>query len=72
MFSNLSAPEKRRLRGIITMSVMAVAAFILGRVHKTIVLGQSPEETEVYFDLGLGKAEPYNRMVSQVKEPAMV
>lgn len=29
MFTNLSAPEKRRLRGIITMSVLAVASFVL-------------------------------------------
>lgn len=29
MFTNLSAPEKRRLRGIITMSVLALASFLL-------------------------------------------
>lgn len=51
---------------------MAVAAFILGRVQKTIVLDQRPEETEIYFDLGLGKSEPYNRMVSNVSEPVTV
>lgn len=70
----LSCQERSKLEGgtQLLATNMAVAAFILGRVHKTIVLGQSPEETEVYFDLGLGKAEPYNRMVSQVKDPAMV
>lgn len=41
---------------------MAVAAFILGRIHKTIVNKQNPEESEIYFDLGIGKSEPYNRM----------
>lgn len=41
---------------------MAVASFILGRVHKTIVNKQNPEESEIYFDLGVGKSEPYNRM----------
>jgi hypothetical protein len=41
---------------------MAVASFILGRVHKTIVNKQNPEESEIYFDLGIGKSEPYNRM----------
>jgi len=40
---------------------MAVAANLLGRVQKTIVNNQSPEETEIYFDLGLGKSEPYDR-----------
>jgi len=40
---------------------MAVAAFILGRVQKTIVNNQISEETEIFFDLGLGKSEPYNR-----------
>jgi hypothetical protein len=45
---------------------MAVAAFILGRIQKTIVSDQSPEETEIYFDLGLGMSQPYNRMVEQL------
>jgi len=45
---------------------MAVAALILGRVHKTIVNKQNPEESEIYFDLGLGKSEPYNRMTQPV------
>ena len=47
---------------------MAVAAFILGRIHKTIVNNQNPEETEIYFDLGVGKSEPYNRMVQQTPQ----
>jgi molybdopterin/thiamine biosynthesis adenylyltransferase len=42
---------------------MAVAAFILGRIQHTIVSDQSPEQSEIYFDLGLGMAQPYNRMV---------
>ena len=48
---------------------MAVAAFILGRIHKTIVNNQNPEESEIYFDLGVGKSEPYNRMVQLVPLP---
>ena len=47
---------------------MAVASFILGRIHKTIVNNQNPEETEIYFDLGVGKSEPYNRMVQQTPQ----
>jgi molybdopterin/thiamine biosynthesis adenylyltransferase len=45
---------------------MAVASFILGRIHKTIVNKQNPEESEIYFDLGIGKSEPYNRMTQTV------
>jgi molybdopterin/thiamine biosynthesis adenylyltransferase len=68
----LSCQERSQLEGgtQLLATNMAVAAFILGRVHRTIVLDQSPEETEVYFDLGLGRSEPYNRMVSQVSELA--
>jgi hypothetical protein len=40
---------------------MAVAAFLLGRVQKIIVENQHPTESEIYFDLGVGKAEPYDR-----------
>jgi hypothetical protein len=45
---------------------MAVAAFIRGRVQKTIVSNQSPDEAEIYFDLGIGKAESYDRRPSLV------
>ena len=41
---------------------MAVASYLLGRVQHIIVSQQSPEQTEIYFDLGVGKSEPYNRM----------
>ena len=70
----LSCQERSKLEGgtQLLATNMAVASFILGRVHKTIVLGQSPDETEIYFDLGLGKAEPYNRKVSQVSQPVMI
>lgn len=70
----MSCQERSKLEGgtQLLATNMAVAAFILGRVHKTIILDQSPEETEVYFDLGLGKSEPYNRMVSQDKHPVNV
>jgi molybdopterin/thiamine biosynthesis adenylyltransferase len=42
---------------------MAVAAYILGRIQHTIVSDQNPEQSEIYFDLGLGMAQPFNRMV---------
>ena len=66
----LSCQERSEIEGgtQLLATNMAVASFILGRVHKTIVLGQNPEETEIYFDLGLGKSEPYNRTVSAVNE----
>lgn len=42
---------------------MAVAAFLLGRIQHVIVCEQNPEQSEIYFDLGLGMAQPFNRMV---------
>jgi molybdopterin/thiamine biosynthesis adenylyltransferase len=41
---------------------MAVASYILGRIQHTIVSDQNPEQSEIYFDLGLGMAQPFNRM----------
>ena len=63
----LSCQERAELVGgtQVLATNMAVAAFILGRIQKTIVSDQSPEETEIYFDLGLGMSQPYNRMVEQ-------
>jgi molybdopterin/thiamine biosynthesis adenylyltransferase len=60
----LSCQERSQIDGgtQLLATNMAVAAFILGRVHKTIVNNQSPEETEIFFDLGLGRSEPYNRL----------
>lgn len=60
----LSCQDRAKIEGgtQLLATNMAVAAFILGRVQKTIVSEESPEETEVFFDLGIGKAEPYNRM----------
>lgn len=62
----LSCQERSEIEGgtQLLATNMAVASFILGRVQKTIVLGQNPEESEIYFDLGLGKSEPYNRSVT--------
>ncbi len=70
----LSCQERSEIEGgtQLLATNMAVAAFILGRVQKTIVQDQSPEETEIYFDLGIGKSEPYNRMVSHVSQPVNV
>jgi molybdopterin/thiamine biosynthesis adenylyltransferase len=60
----LSCQDRAKIEGgtQLLATNMAVAAFLLGRVQKTIVSEESPEETEIFFDLGLGKSEPYNRM----------
>lgn len=64
----MSCQERAQVEGgtQILATNMAVAAFILGRIQKTIVSNQSPEETEIYFDLGLGMSQPYNRMVEHL------
>ena len=66
----LSCQERSEIEGgtQLLATNMAVASVILGRVHKTIVNTQSPEETEVFFDLGLGKSEPYNRTHSHLNQ----
>ena len=70
----LSCQDRAKIEGgtQLLATNMAVASFILGRVQKTIVSNQSTEETEIFFDLGLGKSEPYNRMNSSVEEPVTV
>ena len=37
-------------------------------MEKTIVSNQSPDEAEIYFDLGIGKSEPYDRR--PINQPA--
>jgi len=66
----LSCQERSEIEGgtQLLATNMAVASFILGRVHKTIVNMQNPDETEVFFDLGLGKSEPYNRTHSHLNQ----
>lgn len=70
----LSCQERSEIEGgtQLLATNMAVAAFILGRVQKTIVSNQSPEETEIFFDLGLGKSEPYNRTTNALNQPVSV
>ena len=70
----LSCQDRAQIEGgtQLLATNMAVASFILGRVQKIIVSNQSPEETEIFFDLGLGKSEPYNRMHSSLEEPIKV
>jgi len=70
----LSCQERSEIEGgtQLLATNMAVAAFILGRVQKTIVSNQNPDETEVFFDLGLGKAEPFNRTHAHLNEPSLV
>jgi len=62
----LSCQDRAKIEGgtQLLATNMAVAAFLLGRVQKTIVSNQSPDEAEIYFDLGIGKAEPYDRRPS--------
>lgn len=66
----MSCQERAEVEGgtQILATNMAVAAMILGRIQHTIVSEQNPEQSEIYFDLGLGMSQPYNRMV--VQEPA--
>ena len=70
----LSCQDRAQIEGgtQLLATNMAVASFILGRVQKIIVSNQSPEETEIFFDLGLGKSEPYNRMHSSLEESIKV
>lgn len=65
----MSCQERAEIEGgtQLLATNMAVAAFLLGRIQHTIVSEQNPEQSEIYFDLGLGMAQPFNRMVeSQV------
>jgi molybdopterin/thiamine biosynthesis adenylyltransferase len=61
----MSCQERAEIEGgtQLLATNMTVAALILGRMQHTIVSDQSPEQSEIYFDLGLGMAQPYNRMV---------
>lgn len=60
----LSCQDRAKIEGgtQLLATNMAVAAFLLGRVQHVLVSNQSPEQTEIFFDLGIGKSEPYNRM----------
>lgn len=66
----LSCQDRAKIEGgtQLLATNMAVAAYILGRVQKTIVCNQNPEETEIFFDLGVGKSEPYNRTHSYLNQ----
>lgn len=67
----MSCQERAEIEGgtQVLATNMAVAALLLGRIQHTIVSDQNPEQSEIYFDLGLGMAQPYNRMVQQ---PALI
>lgn len=64
----MSCQERAEIEGgtQVLATNMAVAALILGRIQHTIVSDQNPEQSEIYFDLGLGMAQPYNRMVESL------
>lgn len=59
----MSCQERAEIEGgsQILATNMAVAAFLLGRVQKVLIAGEEDLEGEIYFDLGLGKAEAYDR-----------
>lgn len=65
----LSCQERAKIEGgtQILATNMAVASFLLARVQKTIVNEEKPTEGEIYFDLGVGKAESYERSAEQAK-----
>lgn len=65
----LSCQERAEIDGgtQLLATNMAVAAMILGRINHIIVDKQNPEISEIYFDLGLGKAEPYDRRTALVE-----
>lgn len=65
----LSCQERSEIEGgtQLLATNMAVAAFLLGRVQKIVVDEQHPTESEIYFDLGVGKAEPYDRSAVPAK-----
>lgn len=65
----LSCQERAEIEGgtQLLATNMAVASIILGRINHTIVECKDPEVSEIYFDLGLGMAQPYDRRVTQLK-----
>ena len=65
----LSCQERAEIDGgtQLLATNMAVASIILGRINHVIVEGKDPEVTEIYFDLGLGMAQPYDRRVVQTE-----
>lgn len=70
----LSCQERAEIEGgtQLLATNMAVASYILGRVQKTIVYNQNPEETEIFFDLGVGLAQAYDRTHAAHTEPVQV
>lgn len=65
----LSCQERAEIDGgtQLLATNMAVASIILGRINHIIVEGKDPEVSEIYFDLGLGMAQPYDRRVVQAE-----
>lgn len=60
---DLSCQERAAIEGgtQLIATNMAVAAYLLARVHKTIFMGEEDKEAEIYFDLGLGLAQSMDR-----------
>lgn len=62
----LSCAERAELEGSTQFLAtnMAVAAWLLGRMQHLILDGKEDTETEIHFDLGVGRAQPFNRLVT--------
>lgn len=64
---DLSCQERAEIEGgtQLVATNMAVASYLLGRTHKVILTDQELTESEVFFDLGLGLAQSYDRSAVQ-------
>lgn len=67
----MSCGERAALEGSTQLLAtnMAVAAILLGRTQHTLLEGRVDEEAEIFFDLGLGMAQPFNRLA---EVPALI
>jgi hypothetical protein len=61
--AELSCEERAQIEGgtQLLYTNMAVASYLGIRFHKTVLSGAEDTEAEVFFDLGLGRANPYDR-----------
>jgi hypothetical protein len=61
--AELSCEERAQIEGgtQLLYTNMAVASFLGIRFHKIVLSGAEDTESEIFFDLGLGRANPYDR-----------
>lgn len=64
----LSCQERAELEGgtQLLATNMAVAAYLLGRTQKVIVEGNTDTEAEIFFDLGVGLGQAFDRTADDV------